>query len=165
MIKLKTILQELEQAQQIELPIKFNNWVKPSLEDLKREFKVEHEKKGLHFFADEKEFLAACKQGSLMTITPAIDSRIEGRSHTDSYDELLDLIKGYRSYPKYRSEDSLKSIYDGFKNNLPMTMPIVIKGIGGMGMRIFSGNTRMDAAHQLGIQPKALVIDARNQPN
>jgi hypothetical protein len=160
MIKLKDIILELEQ-----LPIKFTNWVRPPLEDLKREFKVEHEKKGLHFFADEEEFLAACKEGSIMTITPSIDSRIEGRSHTKSYAQLLSLIKNYQSYPKYRNEDSLKSIYNGFKTNSPMHLPIVIKGIGGMGMRVFSGNTRLDVASQLGIQPKALVIDARNQPD
>jgi FlaA1/EpsC-like NDP-sugar epimerase len=71
--------------------------------------------------------------------------------------ELLDLIKSYRSYPEYRNEETLKAIYDGFKNNQPMDLPIVIEFKDGY-KRIFSGNTRMDIAFQLGINPKVLLI-------
>jgi hypothetical protein len=148
MIKLIDILKEITQ---------FSNWKTPSLSQLKQEFKVEQELKGRHFWKDEEDFLNAVKDGKIVTITPSEDQNINYRSHTDSYEELLDLIKSYRSYPEYRNEETLKAIYDGFKNNQPMDLPIVIEFSNG-NKRIFSGNTRMDIAFQLGINPKVLLV-------
>jgi len=148
MIKLIDILKEITQ---------FSNWKTPSLSQLKQEFKVEQELKGRHFWKDEEDFLNAVKDGKIVTITPSEDQNINYRSHTDSYEELLDLIKSYRSYPEYRNEKTLKAIYDGFKNNQPMDLPIVIEFSNG-NKRIFSGNTRMDIAFQLGINPKVLLV-------
>ncbi len=71
--------------------------------------------------------------------------------------KLLDLIKSYRSYPKFRNEQTLKSIYNGFKTNQPMDLPIVIEDENGY-RRVFSGNTRMDIAFHLGINPEVLII-------
>jgi two-component system CheB/CheR fusion protein len=56
-----------------------------------------------------------------------------------------------------RNKKTLKSIYDGFKTNQPMDLPIIIESEGGY-KRVFSGNTRMDIAFQLGINPKVLLI-------
>jgi hypothetical protein len=98
--------------------------------------------------------------GQIVTITPEEDKTIRYRSRTESYEELLSLIKSYRSYPKYRNEESLKAIYDGFKSNSSMTLPIVIKFADGT-KRVFSGNTRMDIAFQLGINPKVLLINSK----
>jgi hypothetical protein len=148
MIKLIDILKEITQ---------FSNWKTPSLSQLKQEFKVEQELKGRHFWKDEEDFLNAVKDGKIVTITPSEDQNINYRSHTDSYEELLDLIKSYRSYPEYRNEETLKAIYDGFKNNQPMDLPIIIEFSNG-NKRIFSGNTRMDIAFQLGINPKVLLV-------
>ena len=148
MIKLIDILKEITQ---------FSNWKTPSLSQLKQEFKVEQELKGRHFWKDEEDFLNAVKDGKILTITPSEDQNINYRSHTDSYEELLDLIKSYRSYPEYRNEETLKAIYDGFKNNQPIDLPIVIEFSNG-NKRIFSGNTRMDIAFQLGINPKVLLV-------
>ena len=148
MIKLIDILKEITQ---------FSNWKTPSLSQLKQEFKVEQELKGRHFWKDEEDFLNAVKDGKIVTITPSEDQNINYRSHTDSYEELLDLIKSYRSYPEYRNEETLKAIYDGFKNNQPMDLPIVIE-FSNRNKRIFSGNTRMDIAFQLGINPKVLLV-------
>jgi hypothetical protein len=99
----------------------------------------------------------AIKKVKIITITPSEDQDIDYRSGTESYDELLDLIKSYRSYPEFRNEETLKAIYDGFKNNQPMDYPIVIEDEDGY-RRVFSGNTRMDIAFQLGINPKVLLI-------
>jgi hypothetical protein len=148
MIKLFEILKEMTG---------FSNWRMPSLSKLKQEFKIEQEMKGNEFWKDEEEFMNAIKYGKIITITPSEDQDIDYRSRTESYDELLDLIKSYRSYPEFRNEETLKAIYNGFKNNQPMDYPIVIKDEAGF-RRVFSGNTRMDVAFQLGIIPKVLLI-------
>lgn len=148
MIKLIDLLKET---------IGFSNWRIPSLPQLKQEFKIEHELKGNEFWDSEEEFLQAIKNGKITTITPSEDQNIDYRSGTESYDELLNLIKQYKSYPEYRNEDTLKSIYDGFKKGESMDLPIVIEDENGE-RRIFSGNTRMDIAFQLGINPKVLII-------
>jgi len=148
MIKLLNILKEITQ---------FSNWKIPDISQLKQEFKIEHEIKGHDFWKDEDDFLNSVKTGKIITITPSEDQDIDYRSGTKSFEQLLNLIKSYRSYPKYRNEDTLKSIYDGFKTNQPMTLPIVIEFKDG-NRRIFSGNTRMDVAFQLDINPKVLLI-------
>jgi hypothetical protein len=148
MIKLLDILREA---------IQFNNWKVPSTSQLKQEFKIEHEMKGNEFFNDEDEFLQAVKNGKTITVTPSIDAQIEYRSRTTSREDLLGLIQMYRSYPKYRNEDTLQALYDAFKTNQPVDLPIVIEFTDGT-KRIFSGNTRMDIAFQSGINPKALLI-------
>jgi len=148
MIKLIDILKEITE---------FSNWKIPSLSQLKQEFKIEQEMKGNEFWENEEEFLNAVKNGKIVTITPSEDQDIDYRSGTESYEELLDLIKGYRSYPEFRNEETLKSIYDGFKNNQAMDYPIVIEDKD-RSRRIFSGNTRMDIAFQLGVNPKVLLV-------
>ena len=148
MIKLLDILKEITG---------FSSWKMPSLSQLKLEFKIEQEMKGNEFWEDQEAFLNAIKNGKVVTITPSEDQNIDYRSGTESYEELLDLIKGYRSYPEFRNEKTLKAIYDGFKTNQPMDYPIVIEDEEGY-RRVFSGNTRMDIAFQLGINPKVLLV-------
>jgi len=151
MIKLLDILKEITE---------FSNWQMPSESQLKQEFKIEQEMKDNEFWEDEEAFLNAIKNGEVVTITPSEDQNIGYRSETESYEELLDLIKGYRSYPKFRNEKTLKAIYDGFKKNQPMDYPIVIEDEN-KDRRIFLGNTRMDIAFQLGINPKVLLIKGK----
>jgi hypothetical protein len=151
MIKLIDILKEITG---------FSNWRMPSLSQLKQEFKIEQEMKGNEFWENEEDFLNSVKNGKIITITPSEDQSIDYRSGTESYDELLDLIKSYRSYPEFRNEKTLQSIYDGFKNNLPMDLPIVIEFEDGS-RRVFSGNTRMDIAFQSGVNPKVLLVKGK----
>jgi hypothetical protein len=151
MIKLIDILKEA---------IGFSNWVMPSESKLKQEFKIEQEMKGNEFWENEEDFLNAVKNGKITTINSNEDQDIDYRSGTTSYEELLDLIQGYRSYPEFRNEKTLKAIYDGFKNNQAMDYPIVIEDENGA-KRIFSGNTRMDIAFQLGIDPKVLLVKGK----
>lgn len=152
MIKLTDILESVRQ---------FSNWRMPSKQDLRREFEVEHEKKGLDLFDNVNEFLIACKNASVIDVTNSIDSHIRGRSRTHSYDDLLDLIKGYRSYPKYRNEKTLVTLYKAFKTNKPMDYPIILE-LPNKTRQIFSGNTRLDVAFQSGITPKALLVKIDN---
>lgn len=148
MIKLIDILNEI---------IQFSNWKIPSLSNLKQEFKIEQEMKNNKYWKDEEDFLNAIKNGKIITITPSEDQSIDYRSRTESYEELLDLIQSYKSYPQFRNEETIKAIYNSFKNNQSMDYPIVIEDEDGS-RRIFSGNTRMDVAFQLGVNPKVLLI-------
>lgn len=148
MIKLLDLLKE---------SVQYTNWVEPSIDSLKKEFKIEHELKGHDFFDSEEDFLEAARRAKVVTITPNEDARIAYRSGTESKEELLNLIKSYRSYPKYRNEKTLENMYNRFETNQSMDMPIVLE-FGNEQRRIFAGNTRMDIAFQLGINPKVLLI-------
>jgi hypothetical protein len=112
----------------------------------------------LNYFETPNEFIRAVKKAKKVKITRSVDNEIYGRSQTTSYEELLSLIKNYRSYPKYRNQKTLKAIYDGFKKGRPMDMPIVLKDKHG-DMKIFSGNTRMDISFQLGINPTVIILE------
>ena len=155
MIKLLNILMEAEGK------INFTNWVMPTNDILKREFKVEHELKGLHLFDDENSFINAVKGGKIITVTDSIDRTIQRRSRTSDFDSLFRLIRGYRSYPEFRNKETLMAIYDGFKEGKPMEYPIVLELPDGK-LSVFSGNTRMDIAFQLGIEPKVIVAKVEN---
>lgn len=140
----------------------FNNWVKPSKEDLTHEYKIEYLIKPLKqmtgdVFPTLQSFLQAASKGKVLTVTDTIDRQISYRSRTNTKEQLLSLIKSYASYPQYRNEKTIDSIYQGFKDNAPMSMPVVLEFPDGS-MRIMGGNTRMDAATHLGILPKVLLI-------
>jgi hypothetical protein len=140
----------------------FDNWVMPSMEDLEREYRIEHEMKGLEAFDSLEEYLSAVNEGEVVTITPEEDDVIGGRSFTSNQENLLRMIRGYRSYPEFRNEGTVQAIYDGFNNNSPMVLPIVIEYADGE-REIFSGNTRMDIAGHLGITPKVLLIHSSQE--
>jgi hypothetical protein len=148
MIKLITLLES----------IMYNSWVRPNLDALKQEYRIEHDMKGHNWFNDEQEFLDAVNKAKVVTITPATDRLIGYRSRTNSYDELVNLLSSYRSWGKYRNEDKLQQLYDRISNNLELDMPIVLKFPDG-NMRVFSGNTRMDVSFQLGVNPQVLMVE------
>lgn len=141
---------------EVEGKINFTNWVMPTNDVLKREFKVEHELKRLRYFNSEADFITAVKGGKIIKVTDSIDRTIQRRSRTPDFDSLFRLIRGYRSFPEFRNRETLTAIYDGFKEGKPMEYPIVLELPDGK-LSIFSGNTRMDIAFQLGIEPKVIV--------
>ncbi len=149
MIKLKNILLEV---------VSYNAWVIPDEDTLRREFKVEHEYKNLNLFDDVEEFFDAIEEGDIVSINRSDDSRIMNRSRTGSFDSLLNLISSYASYPKYRNEDTLRDLYNKMEENKELDFPIVLQYPDGR-RRIFSGNTRMDVAFQLGITPKVILVN------
>lgn len=141
----------------------FTNWVRPSDKDIELEYKVEYELKGLggltnNAFPTVNDFKKAVKSAKTLKITPAIDRNIAYRSRTKSKEQIINLIKGYKSYPQFRNEDTVEAIYQGFRDNAPMKMPFVLKFPDGS-MRIMSGNTRTDIAMQLGVTPEAILIE------
>lgn len=143
--------------------VSFSNWVKPSLDDLKLEYKIEYQIKPLKYLTNDafpsfQDFLEAVSKAPIISINKSLDSKISYRSHTRTQDELLSLIRSYNSYPEFRNESTIQALYDGFKNNKPMKMPIVLM-MPNRKMRIMGGNTRMDVAFQLGINPKVLLVE------
>lgn len=149
MLKFKLILEDTN----------FTNWKKPNTDEMKLEYKVEYQLKGLSnydWFPTVDDFILAIKKAKVIEVDKELDYTIRNRSRTRTKDELLNLIRNYASYPEFRNEKTIDNIYEGFKNNSPMTMPIVLK-IGDK-YRIFSGNTRMDIAFQLGINPKVIIL-------
>lgn len=150
------------------------NWVRPKVAMLKQEYEIEYKKHLIHeldkdVFPTVEAFLKAAKEGIVRTITNGHDYYIGNRSHTKNMKELLSLIKGYRSYPQYRNEDTLKAMQEAMLSGKPMDMPIIVRPTAeserdakeiaeGRRDRIFAGNTRMDIAFMNRIQPKALII-------
>lgn len=154
----KTFKQLIRESQKV----KFNNWVRPDDNALTHEYKIEYEIKPLKqmtgdAFPTLQSFLAAAKKGKVLSVTDAIDRKIGYRSRTKNKKDLLSLIKGYASYPQYRNEKTIDSIYNGFETGSPMSMPVVLLFADGS-MRIMGGNTRMDVATHLGVTPKVLLI-------
>lgn len=155
----KTLRELISEANKIN----FTNWVRPSKEDLALEYKVEYEIKPLKrltgdAFPTFQSFLQAANRAKVIKVTPSIDRKIEYRSRTKSKSAILSLIRSYASYPEFRNEQTIEAIYDGFRNNAPMKMPIVLRFSNGR-MRIMGGNTRMDIAQHYGVTPKVLLID------
>jgi hypothetical protein len=134
------------------------NWTTPSIPTLKREFNVEQVLKNQNFFPDENSFLNAVKNATVQEITPEIDATIGYRSGTTTKEQLLELSKTYASYPQYRNEGTIDAIFDGLKSGTEMEMPMVLQFPNGK-KRVFSGNTRMDASRQLGINPNVLMLN------
>ena len=139
-----------------------SNWIIPDRDTLKREFHVEHELKHLNYFDNVNEFLEAVDNGRLETLTESEDYNIYYRSRTESKKELIDLLSGYRSWGTFRTEESVDNLYKRIKNDEEMDAPIVLEFENG-DRRIFSGNTRLDIAYQLGKVPKVLVIDVNEE--
>lgn len=136
-------------------------WIRPSDEELEREYRVEYEKKGLSslgLFDSFEDFKKKADSAKLVTVTPALDSKIGYRSNTSDMDSLLSLIRSYKSYPKYRNEKTIEDLYNRIKSGDTVYAPIVFKFPDGR-YRVFSGNTRMDIAFQLGKNPEVLMIE------
>jgi hypothetical protein len=138
----------------------FSNWRNPGIRQLLKEYKIEGEMKGNAFWKSKRDFIDAVRNSKVEQITPEADAAISYRSRTPDKKSLLGLIKSYRSYPKFRNEGTLNAIYDGYKANAPMDRPIVVD-FGKGKRRVFSGNTRMDAAFHSGVNPEVLVVPAQ----
>lgn len=135
-------------------------WIKPTEDNLKHEFKVEIELKGNNFFSSWEQFKTQADAAQVVELTAAMDRKISYRSRTKSKQQLINLIRGYRSYPEFRNEQTIENLYTRISNDETMTMPIVLKFNNGQ-MRVLGGNTRLDVAFQLGKTPKVLMIEVK----
>src|SRR5262245_50409498 len=136
-------------------------WVRASDKDIAREYQVEgvkhHQGQVLGKFPTEEAFVNAVKTAPVVTVDHKMDSKISYRSRTRSMDSLLDLISGYRSYPQFRNEGTLKALEDRIKSGAPTDLPIVLNDRGSM--RVFSGNTRMDIGFMHNPSVKVIMLD------
>lgn len=139
----------------------YNKWIKPSLQDIKKEYKIEYTIKPLSrtgIFPTEQSFIDAVEEAEVVTVDSGLDRKIDYRSGTRTREELIDLVSTYGSWPEFRNEKTIDNLYNRFKQNEPLDMPMVLRYPDGR-MRVFAGNTRMDVAFQLGVKPKVLMID------
>lgn len=132
-------------------------WVKPDKKELEREYEVEVIKKHLDIGMTKDEFVKAALKAQTLKVTSSVDKGIAYRSWTSNKKSLLSLIKSYRSYPEFRNEKTLDNLYDRMENGQTMNMPIVIEFKNGM-KRVMAGNTRMDVARHLGLDPVVLLV-------
>ena len=150
-----------EQFKLPEKPVKFNKWVKPSKDNIALEYKVEYMFHTKHSYGDIfptlEDFETAVNNGKVVN-----PNKLDVGNTTDfnDIDGLFDMISGYRSYPEFRNEKTFQAVIDGFAKNKPMNMSIIIKSHGNH-YTIMSGNTRLNIANILGIEPKAVVIEAK----
>lgn len=162
----KKVMESLveEVIQKLDEEVKaYDSWVRPNDKDLELEYKIEYEIKPLkamtnNAFPTVESFKKAAKAAKVIKLTPSVDSKIAYRSRTRTKEQILNLIRGYASYPQFRNEKTIDNIYKAFEENKPMTMPIVLKMSDGS-MRIMGGNTRADIAAQLGITPQAILVE------
>lgn len=138
------------------------NWTQPRPTDIEQEYNVEYkhhiEPEYGDFWPTFEHFKKALSKAKVVTVTRSMDSKIQNRSGTKSFKELLSLIKGYASYPKYRNEKTLKALEDRIKSDEPVSMPIVLRFASGA-MRIMGGNTRMDIGFWHANSVKVLMVD------
>lgn len=137
-------------------------WIKPDNAALTHEHHVECTLKGLTFdgaWEKFEDFEKAALAGEAVEIDAETDAKIRYRSHTRSQEQLLNLLRSYRSWGTFRTEETVQRMYDGFDRGDAMPMPIVLRFKNGS-LRVLGGNTRMDVAFQKGITPVVWVIDA-----
>lgn len=139
-----------------------NNWVVPSEEKLRQEYRVEYQLKGLgnllgNPFPTVGDFLKAIKNPHTELIDSEKDKRIAYRSRCTDMETLRALVSSYRSWPEFRNDKTLNAIVEGFTQNHKMEMPIVLERDNGS-RRIFSGNTRMDIAYMLKVTPQVIIL-------
>ena len=136
-------------------------WIPPRPEDLKKEYEIEYKNHILHEYGDVfpsfKSFIAAARKGKVVNITRQLDRNISNRSGTRDMEELLDLIRTYRSYPKYRNQRTLADLDKKIQGKGEMSMPILLEFPSGE-LRIMGGNTRMDIGFWYAASVPAFVI-------
>lgn len=140
----------------------FNNWVRYTPQSVKDDF-IEYKKKettkwqsraqhiGARWpiFNTFEEFQQALDQAPIVNI----DDLQEDPSYTKNH-SIADIKLMVITYKKPRDVDR---IIQGYYNNVPMPLPIILKGR----YKLFrmAGNTRQSVARVLGITPRALLID------
>lgn len=138
------------------------NWIQPRSSDIEQEYNVEYkhhlEPEYGDFWPTLADFKKAIAKAKVVTVTRSMDDKIQNRSGTQSFKELLSLIKGYASYPKYRNEKTLKALEQRIADGEPVSMPIVLRFASGA-MRIMGGNTRMDIGFWHANSVKVLMVD------
>lgn len=121
-------------------------WIRPDQAAIEHEYKVEYLNHHASFgFESQEEFEEAVKNAKVVRVNKEFDGYIGGRSHCPTYEALLSLISGYRSFPQYRNATTLTDLYCRVENKEPTNMPMILEWENGT-HTIMGGNTRADIA-------------------
>lgn len=145
----------------IEKNTSFNHWVKPSQASIEKEYNVEYKHHIIYGFGDLwptlDDFTHAVNNAIVKSLSKEDDFRVENRSHTKNMIDLVNLVSTYQSWPEFRNMETLTDMIMRFKENNPMTMPIILSE--NDNFFIMSGNTKLDIAFMMGITPRVLIIN------
>jgi hypothetical protein len=134
-------------------------WLKPDDQAIENEYKYEYLNHHTHYgFKNLDHFKDTVNKAEVLHVSPELDKNIGYRSHSQSFDDLHNLIKGYASYPQYRNEKTLKDLSDRIKDGKPVHYPMLLKWPDGK-LTIMGGNTRADLSMQHHGHYDALVLD------
>jgi hypothetical protein len=131
---------------------KFNNWVSPSTDEIKRSYYGESvpNNEGAHEYFDSLgKYTKSLKDARVIKIDKFGDGYIGGRTHANTQRKL------FNKFPDKKQE--IMSLYEKMNNNESVFIPIVVVFESGDRV-IVSGNIVMDIAFQLGIEPKVLLV-------
>ena len=143
----------------------YDNWVRYNPQSLKDDF-VEYKKKESSkwkgrarvigsrwpMFDSMEEFQQALDQAPIVKIDQLSD--VNNLTKNRSLDDIKQMVGGYQM-PR-----DVDRIVQGYENNVPLPLPIILKG--NDGLWIMAGNTRQSTARVLGIDPRALLVDISN---
>lgn len=131
---------------------KFNNWVSPSADDIKRSYygdSVPNNEGAHEYFDSMAKYTKALKEARIIKIEKFGDEYINGRTQLKTQRKLIN------KFPD--KKDMILSLYERFNNNEPVTIPIIVVSESGDRF-IVTGNIVMDIAFQLGIEPRVLFV-------
>jgi len=135
------------------------SWQMPDDEAIEHEYKYEYKNHHSQYgFKDLDHFRKSVHNAKILHVTPEVDKKIGYRSHTSSFDDLHNLIKGYASYPKFRNEKTLRELSDRIKEGKPTNYPMLLKWPDGR-LTIMGGNTRADLSMQHHGHYDALILE------
>lgn len=148
---------------EVEESVYYNNWRLPNKKELDLEFYIKQQKTryieyfrneyNANIFDSEENWHKAINQGVVKQLNLNEDYTIERRTFSSSMENLKNLVSTY-AYP--RDPDR---IANGYKNDDVIPMPIILESQNGRKV-IIAGNTRLDVARIMNIEPdpKVLVI-------
>lgn len=143
--------------------IKPARWIKPRQQDFQKEWKIEWNLQMKPVYGDlfpkYDDFKKhVSRHGKTVSITHAIDATIERRSRRNYFEDLISLLKTYKSWgTPYRNERTVAALDERIRTGGTMAMPIILNFVGrewknpwakskGSHKVILGGNTRSDIA-------------------
>jgi len=147
--------------------IEFNSWIIPTEKELRKEYKSEYihqikPKYGDIFPTLQDWYDSIGNTGEVIRLYGTeIMKRFKRR---ETMEDLIKLIRKFRSYPKYRNEATVKALYNRFLNNEEIYMPIIYRDKES-GLIVVSGNTRINISYMLGIKPEVVCFEKQEKNN
>lgn len=158
----ETMRESLDEKQDVK---SYNNWIRynpQSLKDDFEEYKKKETKKwraraeqiGSRYpmFDTLEDFQQALDQAPIVNIDKL--GPVNNLTKNLSLDDIKDMVGSYQM-PR-----DVDRIVQGYENNVPLPLPIILKG--NNGLWIMAGNTRQSTARVLGVTPRALLVDIRS---